>query len=260
MSHMIVLDREKGTIMNSFGGMIVKRIIGLILFLLIVGINSVFALPPGSMSTEEASNRARVAFLMNSAENMPYNVYIVGENEKLLGSDWTWRQQNVHEEIWAGKYYAYVSESNGSVAARQPVSLFQEETHASNNNSWPPQRINVHYPNHDGFYVVKGKAGQPDILICTIRVTGGGIFLARAFVIKDGSLKLLRFMNQEQSMRETHRISFDRIYYLDDGTLAVPWWTNAGNGPFGRGAGKYTTVYMMDIGNLILISSYTNRR
>ena len=237
-----------------------KRIIGLILFLLVVGINSAFAFLPGSVSTEEASSRARVTFLMNSVENMPYNVYIVGENEKLLGSNWGWRQQNVHEEIWAGKYYAYINESNGSVAARQPVSLFREETYASNNNSWPPQRINVHYPNYDGFYVVKGKMGQPDILVCTSRETGGGYFSARVFVIKDGFMKLVRFMDQEQSTKETIMIGFDRIYYLDDGTLAVPWWTNAGRGSFGGGAGKYTTVYMMDIGNLILISSYTNRR
>lgn len=231
-----------------------KRILLISLFVTLLITSIAFAKPVDTLSDDTAASKARVSFLMSSVNGIPHNVYIVGEHEKLLGSDWTWRQYNTYEEIWTGTYYAYLDKPGDSLAALQSVYLFSVRTYQNANPSWPAQRINVYYPNYDGFYIVKGKAGQPDILVCTSRDTGGGSFTAKTFIIKNGKLQLLRFMNKEHKINESHNIGFDRLYYLDDGTLAVPWWTND---PVMHG--RYTTVYMLDIDNLILISSYTNK-
>ena len=228
-----------------------KRSVIMAIGIIVLLTNVVLAQPPNILSNETTSARARVSFLMSSVENIPHNLYIVGINERRLDDRWPWRQFDKHEEIWTGKYYAYVNRPGDSKSVLQTVPLFNSKTYQTTN---PSQRINVHYPNYDGFYLVKGKAGQPDILVCTIRQTGGGSFSARTFIIKNGKLQLMRFMGEEQKIRDSHIIGFERLYYLPDGTLAVPWWTNSP-----EMHGRYTTVYMIDVDNLILISAYTNK-
>ncbi len=195
-------------------------------------------------------SRARVIFHMESIEGIPYDVYIVGENEELVDKNWLWRQRDKNEEIWCGAYYAYIKPQGETELVLQSVYLFDEwiypECNPEARKKW--QRINIQYPNCDGFYTVKGiEANQPDILVCTRRLTGGGAFGVRLFIIKDDVLQLVRFMKENENIIDSHIAGFNFLEYAEDGTLAVPWWTNAK-----PNAGVYTTFYDLDVDDLIL--------
>lgn len=195
-------------------------------------------------------SRARVIFHMESMEGIPYDVYIVGENEELVDKNWLWRQRDKDEEIWCGAYYAYMKPQDETDPVLQSVYLFDERIYPECNpearKDW--QRINIQYPNCDGFYMVKDKeTARPDLLICTRRTTGNGAFRVRVFAVKDGELQLVHFMKENEELTEGRLIGFRRLEYIEDGTLAVHWWSNGK-----PNAGVYTTFYDLDVDDLIL--------
>lgn len=202
---------------------------------------------PQSLDRATANSRARQLFEINSAEGVWHSVYIVGENEKLL-HDWIWAPG---DRIWTGNYFAYVGQKNSSTFALQNVELFGSYGHVGD----VYQRINVTRSNRDGFIRVKGVRGLPDLLVSKIQVTGGGYFEMKVFAVKNGHLQLVRFLDDDKkTLHDTFNTVGSPMTYLDNGTLAVPWHTNAM-----PGAGSYETVYMFDVENLILIPAYTNK-
>lgn len=193
---------------------------------------------------------SRMSFRMESVEGIPYDVYIVGENEELVDKDWLWRQKGKDEVIWCGAYYAYIKPQNETEPVLQSVYLFDERIYPECNpearKDW--QRINIQYPNCDGFYMVKDKeTARPDLLICTRRTTGNGAFRVRVFAVKDGELQLVHFVKENEELTEGRLIGFRRLEYIEEGMLAVPWWTNAK-----PNAGVYKTFYDLDVDDLIL--------
>lgn len=82
--------------------------------------------------------------------------------------------------------------------------------------------LDRNYPNYNGFYLAKGKAGLPDILIRTERITGSGGFATQAYIIKDGKLNQLKYLD-EKNVIYTRTAGGKPFHYLDDGTFAVPW-------------------------------------
>lgn len=203
-------------------------------------------------------SRARVTFCMESVEGIPYDVYIVGENEELVDKKWHWRQWDKDEEIWCGTYYAYIKAQDETEPVLQSVYLFDERKYPECNpearKTW--QRINIQYPNYDGFYMVKDDEKKlPDLLVSTNRLTGGGAFGVHLFVIKDNALQLVCFMEENGNIIDSHSAGFNYVSYTEDGTLAVPWWTNAK-----PNAGRYTTFYDLDVDNLILNPVRTIKR
>ena len=201
---------------------------------------------PQSLDRATANSRARQLFEINSAEGVWHSVYIVGEDEKLL-TDWTWAPG---DRIWTGNYFAYVGQKNSSTFALQNVELFAKARYDEHS-----QRINVTRSNRDGFIRVKGVRGLPDLLVSKIQVTGGGYFDMKVFVVKDGRLQLVKFLGEDKkTLSDTFNTVGTPMTYLDNGTLSVPWHTNAA-----PDAGSYVTVYMLDVENLILIPAYTNK-
>ena len=171
-------------------------------------------------------------------------MYIIGEDEKLL-SDWIWAS---NDRIWTGNYFAYVGQKNSSAFTLQNVALFDSRDKDN-------QRINVTRSNHDGFHRVKGVRGLPDMLVSKIQVTGGGYFDMKVFVVKNGRLQLVKFLGDDKkTLSDVFNTVGTPMTYLDNGTLSVPWHTNAA-----PDAGSYVTVYMLDVENLILIPAYTNK-
>ena len=202
---------------------------------------------PQSLDRATANSQARQLFEINSAEGVWHSVYIIGEDEKLL-HDWVWAPG---DRIWTGNYFAYIGQKNSSTFALQNVELFAKARYDEHS-----QRINVTRSNHDGFIRVKGVRGLPDLLVSKIQVTGGGYFEMKVFAVKGGQLQLVRFLDDDKkTLRDTFSTVGSPMTYLDNGTLAVPWHTNATRSV----AGFYETVYMFDVENLILIPAYTNR-
>ena len=216
-----------------------------ILFLFLFTAQVCQAEPPLTMEKTTAKSHARQSFNLRSVEGAWYEVYIVGEREKLL-VDWLWAP---NDEIFTADYHVYLGSDNQSKLSLQNVEFFGRYDKDN-------QRINMTRPNRDGFHRVEGVNGMPDLLISKIQVTGGGYFDMKVFAVKNGRLHLVKFLNKDnQTLYENFNTTSVPTTYLDNGTLYVPWHTNAM-----PGAGAYVTVYMLDIDNLILIPAYTNKR
>ena len=222
-----------------------KKFLWIMLLTLILNLGVIFS----SIASAEEYD-ARLRLLANSVDDVLYEIYIIGSNEQLLDSDWIWREHDKYNEIYKGDYYAFITPATESNLKKQNVHLFGDLGGATSEG-----RINVLNNTRDGVYVVQGKAGQPDLIVSKIQQSGGGQFESRIFVIKDGSLQLLKLMDKDRRFTENTYTGFKNINYLDDGTIAIHWWTNDA-----MTAGKYTTVYMLDIKNLVLIGAYTVRR
>ena len=93
----------------------------------------------------------------------------------------------------------------------------------------------------------------PDLLVSKIQITGGVVFDVKVFVVKDGKLRTVKFLN-EGNLGDARDTGFEPITYLGDGKISVPWWTNAPGSE-----GRYRTIYNLDVENLILVPSYTKK-
>ncbi|MBR2518945.1 MAG: hypothetical protein IKE46_04055 [Selenomonadaceae bacterium] len=203
-----------------------------------------YAEPPQAMQRETAKSRARQSFNLCSVEGAWYEVYIVGEKEKIW-VDWQWAR---NDEVFTANYHAYLGKDYSSSLALQNVELFGR--YGKDN-----QRINMTSPNRDGFSVVRGVNGLPDLLVSKIQVTGGGGFEMKIFAVKNGQLRVVKsFVKDKKTLNESFITISTPTTYLDNGTISIPWHTNAM-----PGAGSYVTVYMFDVQNLILIPAYTNK-
>ena len=198
-----------------------------------------------TLDRSTADSQARQSFTLRCVEGNYFDVRIVGDGETIL-SDWFWAHGDT---IYAADYSVYLGDENSSTLTRQDVELF-----ANNYGGEHPQRINVTRPNRDGFYVVRGVNGLPDLLVSQIQITGGGYFDMKIFVVKNGRLQELKFQNREGKLQNHRDTITTPTTYLDDGTISVPWHTNAV-----PDVGRYVTVYMFDADNLILIPAYTNK-
>lgn len=198
-----------------------------------------------TLERSTADSQARQSFELRAVDGKIFDVRIVGDNEKSL-TDWFWAQD---DEIYSGDYFAYLAAKNSSTFELQNVQLF-----ANNYGGEHPQRINLTRANRDGCYKVTGVNGLPDLLVSKIQITGGGFFDVKIFAVKNGRLQELKIQSADGKLRNGRDTGFDPITYLDDGTLSVPWWTNAPNQE-----GRYVTVYMLDAENLILTPAYTNK-
>ena len=202
---------------------------------------------PTTLDSYDAQSLARKSFNLRSVEGAWYEVCIVGEYEKTL-SDWIWAR---NDKIFTGNYYAYLGKKNSSTFTLQNVELFGSYGRIGD----VYHRINMTRPNRDGFSVIKGVRGLPDMLVSKIQVTGGGYFEMKIFVVKNGRLQLVKFLDKDKkNFRNTFNTTSNSTTYLDNGTISVPWHTNAA--PYW---GSYITVYMLDVENLILIPAYTNK-
>ena len=209
---------------------------------------SVLAAPPKSLTESQVASYARVALVMSSVEGNSYDLYVASDDDHLMTQKYMWKSHD-DEENWVGHYYLYLKPVNSKEkAVRQNVRLYNENFPRHKNQTMILDR---NYPNYNGFYLAKGKAGLPDILIRTERVTGGGGFATQAYVIKDGKLNQLKYLDENKNVFYTRIAGSKPFYYLDDGTFAVPWWTNIKPG------GSFITVYMLDSNNLTLIPAYT---
>lgn len=65
---------------------------------------------------------------------------------------------------------------------------------------------------------------------------------ARVFAFKDGELQLLCFTKENEEITAGRYIGSKRLEYIEDGMLAVHWWSN--EKPY---AGVYTTFYELDV-------------
>ena len=201
---------------------------------------------PASIDKTTANFQARQSFMLTSAEGDKYDVYIIGEDEKIL-YDWLWAQG---DKIFSGNYFAYINKINSATLNLQDVKLFADIHSAEN-----AQRVNVTQLDRDGFYRVKCRGNLPDLLVSKIQVTGGGHFAMKIFAVKNGRLQAVQILDDDKKfLHATFDTISTPVKYLDNGTLSIPWHTNVM-----PGAGSYETIYMLDADNLILIPAYTNK-
>ena len=159
---------------------------------------------PATLTKSEAASRARLSFMVNSVEGISYDVYIIGFNEYQ-------RQKWVYEGVLGGEYLAYISPVGENTVRVQNISLFggwsgKAETFEGS--------INPNKENDEGIYIAKGKRGLPDLLCSKIRATGGGGFLEKIFIIKNSSLKNVRFIDKNQAIAVSKATGFERTNYL----------------------------------------------
>ena len=190
-----------------------------------------------TLNRSDADSRARQSFSLRSVEGEMYDLRIVGDGETVL-TDWLWA---LDDTIFAGDYSAYLCDANSDTFTRQDVELF-----ANNFGGEHPQRINVTRDNRDGCHKVTGVNGLPDLLVSKIQITGGGFFDMKIFVVKNGRLQTLQFPG-DGSFKTSRDTGFEPTTYRDDGTISVPWWTNAPGSE-----GRYVTFYRLDADNLTL--------
>ncbi|MBQ7454243.1 MAG: hypothetical protein IJS69_04250 [Selenomonadaceae bacterium] len=205
---------------------------------------------PASIDKTTANFQARQSFMLTSAEGDKYDVYIIGEDEKIL-YDWLWAQG---DKIFSGNYFAYINKINSATLNLQDVKLFADIHSAEN-----AQRVNVTQLDRDGFYRVKCRGNLPDLLVSKIQITGGGAFAVKIFVVKDGRLQQVKFIGDKFNgnvgkIQDSRDSTSNPIICNDDGTISVPWHSNVAGI-----AGSYITVYMLDVDNLILSPAYTNK-
>ncbi len=198
-----------------------------------------------TLNRSEADSQARQSFTLRSVEGNSFDVRIVGDGETIL-TDWFWA---LDETIYAGDYSAYLGAANSDTFTRQDVELFADSYGEH------PQRINATRDNRDGFCKVTGVNNLPDLLVSKIQVTGGGYFEMKVFAVKNGRLQAVQFLGRDKkAVHASFNTISTPVKYLDNGTLSIPWHTNAA-----PDAGTYETVCMFDADNLILIPAYTNK-
>lgn len=218
--------------------------------LVFLGISQIFA-ALYSLPDINAAQQSRLSFLMHGTDGVAYNVYIIGDGESYAGRSAPW-SYNAGDLIYKAKaYYAYISKVNEDSAVMQSVELFGANT------TGHYEYINPIKPSHTGgIYLIKGVNNQPDILVSAMQMTGGGFVDYRYFAVKDGHLQQMKLMSSEQS---TRLVSMGRInsmpYAVADGTIAVPWFRQRQGGI--TDFGNFTSVYMPDYQNLILIFAYS---
>ena len=209
-----------------------------------------------SVITESAAmEKSRVSYLMNGTDGKMYNLYIVGENEKFCGGKMPgWKRTDYDQVYSATSYWAYISEMNDSNAILQNVNLFGKKS------SNYPEYINRTDPTYmGGVYIIKGVQGQPDILVTACQ-TSASFVTYRVFAIKNGVLYPMKVINDTNQETMTNLVGIHRKPYgMDDGTYAFPWfrrgmWKQDGTKIPG---GNFTSVYMADFTNLMLIHAYT---
>ena len=204
-----------------------------------------------SLTDDFAAEKSRVSFIMRSVEGTSYNVYIVGDGDKYAGKSAPFVWGSTNDLIYkATAYTPYISELNDVIALQQDIKLFGD-------NSRNEEYINVTNPTRTGgVYVIKGINGQPDILVAAIQTTGGGFVDYRFFAIKNGELRQMKLLFSNQN---TRLVSMGYVgngpHALSDGTIALPWFKQKMGGA--KDFGQFTSVYMPDYNNLILIWAYT---
>lgn len=237
-----------------------KKIIRSIVFILMVLVMNM--MPTYAMQTvmseEMAIQKSRVSYLMNGTDGKMYNVYIVGDNESYDREFSTWKKTPDDRVYKATTYGAYVCDSDDTVSMLQSVQLFGEHKTAGGY-----VYMNLTNPSYvGGIYLIKGVNGEPDILVSAAQLYGSGAVDYRCFVIKNGSLKQLKFMDENQSFHFDVVGTHQKPYTLDDGTIAFPWFRRTSLTSDGRKiqGGSFTSVFMPDFTNLILIHGYTYKR
>lgn len=196
--------------------------------------------PPASLTVAEAAAAARQTLAMQSLEQQKYKVYVISDDEKYIGSHYYWAGKEP-EKNWQGHYYLYLQAAGSDNVVKQNFYQYMFV-------------INPAEPDKNGFYVVPGKAGLPDILVHTERLGIDGAYDTTAFLIKDGSLQQLRYINKNGRLMYSHHAGRPRLYYLDDGTFAVPDLYRDH-----LGVDTFTKVYMLDIQNLLFTYAYETR-
>lgn len=203
-----------------------------------------------TMTSDFAAEKSRVSFIMRSVEGSSYNVYIVGEGEKYAGATAPWARSSRGDLIYKAKsYMPYISDLNDIIASQQNLKLFGDKIN--------DEYINVTGPTYTGgVYVIKGNNGQPDILVSAVQTTGGGFVDYRFFTIKNGELKQMKLLYSNQNTRLVFMgYVGNGPQSLSDGTIALPWFKQKIRGAID--SGTYTSVFMPDYNNLILIWAYT---
>ncbi|MCI6285784.1 hypothetical protein [Acidaminococcus fermentans] len=191
---------------------------------------------PDYLPQRQAAERARETFLMKGVDGGSYRVYVVGEGEELLGKKYLWAK-NDQERNYKGNYSLYMARlGSKEMALRQPVELYHNR----------PVIVNPVDPSWNGFYVAKGIKGQPDILVLTQRESGGGGFRAETYFIRNGQLQQLWYLSPKGYIQKSKVIGFKKLRYRDDGTFALPTWTNRKPG------GKIIIIYRLDVSRMLL--------
>lgn len=198
----------------------------------------VLAAPPASLTAAEATAQARQVLSLHSLENQAYTVYVISDDEKFIGSDYIWADRT-DEDNWRGHYYLYLQAAASPTAVQQDIYEY-------------PVVINPKEPLKNGFYVVPGRQNLPDLLIHTEHLGGRASFDTTAYVIKNGKLQQLRYINQNNRLMYTHHARKQALHYVTDGTFAVPDYYGDH-----MGIETFTKVYMLDVKNLIFLYAYT---
>lgn len=204
-----------------------------------------------SLTDDFASQHSRLSFIMHSVEGTSYNVYIVGDGDSYAGTSAPFVWGSTNDLIYKAKVYTpYISELGNSIALQQSIKLFGD-------NRVNDEYINITNPTRTGgVYVIKGINGQPDILVAAIQTTGGGFVDYRFFAIKNGELRQMKLLFSNQN---TRLVSMGYVgngpHALSDGTIALPWFKQKMGGA--KDFGQFTSVYMPDYNNMILIWAYT---
>ncbi len=194
------------------------------------------AAAPSYLSQRQAAERARETFLMKGTDGGSYRIYVVGENEEFLGGKYFWTK-NEQEQNYKGNYSLYMARMGSKeMALRQPVELHHNR----------PIIVNPVDPSRNGFYVAKGIRRQPDILVLTQRESGGGGFGAETYFIRNGQLQQLWYLRPNGQIGKKVFIGFKKLHYQNDGTFAVPTWTNRKPG------GHFIIVYRLNVSRMLL--------
>lgn len=201
---------------------------------------------PVTLTDEYAADKARLSWVVQGTDGRMYNLYIIGENEKFMGGRnaiWKYSDNDQAFGTWSG-YHAYISMPGEINTILQSANLFGDS--ARNDGYFVVNLTNPSW--QGGAFIIKGVNGQPDILV-TAKQMHASFVDYRFFVIKNGILRPMKFVDKRQQTTIEITGDHDLPYAVDDGTLAVPW--------FYRGKGTYVSVYMPDFENLMFISAYT---
>lgn len=218
--------------------------------LVIFGIPQIFA-AAYSLTDIDAAKQSRLSFLMHSTDGNAYNVYIIGDGESYAGRSAPWSYSSNDMIYKAKAYYVYISSVKEDIVEMQGIELFGD------NPTGHAEYINIIRPSYTGgVYLIKGVNGQPDILVSAKQMTGGGFVDYRYFAIKEGRLQQMKLMSSDQSTRLVSKGRINSMpYAVADGTIAVLWFRQRQGGI--KDFGNFTSVYMPDYQNLILIFAYS---